>query len=75
MKKVLVFVLLLVLGAGVYTTDWAMYSYSGRMDILRSASVDVVEGCYYVNAPLTLRELKALHTQRNKLGGIIVYSY
>lgn len=75
MKKLLVFVLLLVLGTGVYVTDWAMYSPSARISLLKGAGVEIKEGCFYVNAPLDERGLKALNIHRNKYGGIIVWCY
>lgn len=72
-KILLVFVLLLVVGACVYVTDWAMYSSSARISLLEEAGVEIKDGCFYVNASLNERELKALHIHRNKCGGIIVW--
>lgn len=72
-KILLVFVLLLVVGACVYVTDWAMYSPSARISILEEAGVEIKDGCFYVNASLNERELKALHIQRNKYGGVIIW--
>lgn len=74
-KILLVFVLLLVVGACVYVTDWAMYSSSARTSLLKEAGVEIKDGCFYVNASLTERELKALHIQRNKYGGTIIWCY
>jgi len=64
-----------MVGACVYVTDWAMYSPSARISMLEEAGVDIKDGCFYVNASLNERELKALHIQRNKYGGTIIWCY
>jgi hypothetical protein len=74
-KILLAFILLLMVGACVYVTDWAMYSSSARISLLEEAGVEIKDGCFYVNASLNERELKALHIQRNKYGGTIIWRY
>lgn len=59
----------------MYVTDWAMYSPRARISLLEEAGVEIKDGCFYVNASLNERELKALHIQRNKYGGIIIWCY